>query len=76
MKHKVAKFKGHSGRVCGLSWSKDLKCLASGGKDKVVRIWELSKTTPIHELRGHKGSVKGMSWSTFNPHHLATGMLV
>ncbi|GMH36178.1 hypothetical protein BSKO_04046 [Bryopsis sp. KO-2023] len=73
--HVVNKFKGHSGAINGLSWSGDLQCLASGGADSTVKIWEMAKTQPLQELKGHKGATKAIAWSPHCPTNLLTGSL-
>ena len=52
--------KGHTDTVWGLSISPDDQYIASAGKDKTIRIWNLKERTFLYELNGHKGSVYGV----------------
>ena len=37
--------------------------MVSGGKDKQVRVWDVSKATCLATLLGHTGAVRSLSWS-------------
>lgn len=68
----VQKLTDHSQEICGLKWSKDEQCLASGGNDNKVMVWNLAGI-PINKFSDHKAAIKALAWS---PHHhglLATG---
>lgn len=69
----------HLGCVNCVRWSEDGRCLASGGDDAIVMIWQIKYQGPgvgkssfgtsheqwgcIHILRGHNGDVLDLSWS-------------
>ncbi|CAN0921152.1 Cell division cycle 20.1, cofactor of APC complex [Linum grandiflorum] len=71
-------YRGHNEDVCGLKWSDSGKHLASGGKDNLVHIWDISmaaagRTQYLHRLKGHTSTVKALAWSPFQRNLLATG---
>ncbi|CAN0861094.1 Cell division cycle 20.1, cofactor of APC complex [Linum grandiflorum] len=58
MDHTVKRciYRGHNEDVCGLKWSDSGKHLASGGKDNLVHIWDISmdvagRTQYLHRQR-------------------------
>jgi WD40 repeat protein len=46
--------------------------LASGGEDRLVRLWELSSGKEVHHLKGHQGSVSSLAF-TDDGHFLVSG---
>lgn len=66
-------FRAHNRNVCGLKWSPDGKCLASGSDDNVLKIWQKSYQNPIHSFDSHKGTIKAIAWAPFNENLLASG---
>ena len=44
---------GHPGGVFSLAFAPDAKTLASGGGDKLIRLWDLPGQRPLLQLRGH-----------------------
>ena len=64
--HKVGVLQGHSGEVCGLAWRPDGDCIASGGNDNVVNIWDgrvgdvttNGRSVPKFTKRNHTAAVK------------------
>jgi cell division cycle 20, cofactor of APC complex len=38
--HIASKYKGHTQEVCGLSWNEDGSCLASGGNENYLCLWD------------------------------------
>lgn len=48
---------GHTDNVLSVAFSPDGKFLASGGKDRQVRIWELLTGTTVRILQGHHDKV-------------------
>lgn len=67
------KFTGHEQEVCGLKWNSEGTCLASGGNDNKVCLWEMASTTPVKVLDGHKAAVKALAWCPWKRQMIATG---
>ena len=45
---------GHMGHVLAVALSTDGKFLASGGRDDLVFVWDLSTSVLVRTFRGHK----------------------
>jgi cell division cycle 20, cofactor of APC complex len=84
--HVVSKYKGHTQEVCGLQWNDDGSCLASGGNENFLCLWdaamssrERSRTSrnslhaPRQILKQHKAAVKALGWCPFHRGLLASG---
>jgi len=54
--------KGHHDEIMALSVSTDGRYLASGGKDKVIHIWDVRSNTLIDTFSGHRDTVTGLSF--------------
>lgn len=79
-KHHVGSFMGHEGQVSGLRWSPSGQHLASGGQDKLVKIWTntinhdtVNDKKLLHSFSEHQAAVRAISWCPWNPTILATG---
>lgn len=57
------RFKSGTSLVVSADWSADGKYLATGGFDKVIRIWDLQTGENISTLLGHTNSVSSLSFS-------------
>lgn len=53
---------GHSHQVLGLSVSSDGNLLASGGRDKMVCLWDVRSNTLVQKLKGHRDDVTCLSF--------------
>lgn len=59
----AASLDGHSDAVLVVAFSPDGECLASGGGDNQIRIWDIATTTPLETLSSHNHWVQVLSWS-------------
>lgn len=82
----VARYRGHQQEVCGLKWNEDGSCLASGGNENYLCLWDaamsgrersntrqLSNQAPRVILKKHRAAVKAIDWCPFHRGLLATG---
>jgi WD40 repeat protein len=46
-----------------VAWSPDGKLIASGGQDRVVRLWDAATGTQLQVLGGHTRTVSGLAFS-------------
>jgi WD40 repeat protein len=58
----VRRFEGVEG-VQSVALSRDGRRLLTGGKDKIVRVWEVSTGKVLHGLRGHTGMISCVAFS-------------
>lgn len=56
-------YRGHTDDVEVVVWSPDGRRLASGGRDKTVRIWDAATGSQLLIYRGHTDWVYGIAWS-------------
>ncbi len=56
-------FQSGTSIVISMAWTADGKYLATGGIDKVIRIWELDSGKNVAKLFGHTNSVSSLSFS-------------
>jgi hypothetical protein len=61
----VLSLKGHKKEVHTVAFSRDGKRIASGGHDKLIKLWDAEKGTEIGSINGPKNSLIGMV--TFSP---------
>lgn len=52
-------FYGHTQEVCGLRWSSFNSCLASGGNDNTIFLWNVKAGKRQHVFKEHLAAVKG-----------------
>lgn len=60
---------GHSDEILCLALSYDFKFLASGGKDKSIKIWDPETCKQIYSFEGHRDTVSGLAFR-LNSHQL------
>jgi eukaryotic-like serine/threonine-protein kinase len=59
----VYRWNAHIGPVSGLAWSPNGDLLATGGIDKLVKVWNAnSQDKEIAKLEGHTGQVFAVAW--------------
>lgn len=55
---------GHTGAVKALAWAPQGNYLASGGEDRLIRIWDLEARKEWTQLLpGHSGQIEVLAWS-------------
>ncbi len=50
-------YRGHSDNVFTVAWSPDGKYIASGSRDKTVRVWDVATGEDYFIYRGHNKCV-------------------
>ena len=56
--------RSHPSSVMSVSFSSDGRYVASGSKDKTVKIWEIQTNKCLSTLQGHTSSVMSVSFSS------------
>jgi WD40 repeat protein len=64
---------GHERALLALAFSRDGKHLASGGIDKVIRVWEVATGKEEAALKGHAGAVTSLAFSPDGTRLLSAG---
>jgi len=54
---------GHSDYVFSVAWSPDGGRLATGSKDRVVKVWDAASGQQLLNLIGHSDAVRSVAWS-------------
>jgi len=63
---------GHIGEVLSIAISSDGKYLASGGKDRFVRIWDTQSNKLLDSFKGHRDKITALSFRV-GSHQLFSG---
>ena len=53
---------GHQGVITSVCWSRNGRCLVTGGMDKTIRLWEFVNGQAIAKFEGHQGKVSGVAF--------------
>lgn len=68
--HETVFTESHTGKVSALAFHADGTLLASGGDDRIIRIWKIDTPqapTLEHVLRGHENSITALAFSPTLP---------
>ena len=57
---------GHFDEIMACDLSRDQKLLATGGKDRIVRIWNTEKRTLVTKFKGHVDTITSIKFDTEN----------
>jgi WD40 repeat protein len=57
---------GHFDEVCSFAVSPNGKFLVSGGKDRVVRVWDIHNQKQIQTFLGHRDTITGITFDKEN----------
>ena len=60
----VATYKQHKGRVLTVAFSRDGKRVASGGDDRLVKLWDAATGNEIKSIKAHGHTVLSVAYST------------
>ncbi|MES1177638.1 MAG: protein kinase [Myxococcales bacterium] len=61
--HSERRLEGHSGTVLSLTLAEQGRYLASGGADRMVRLWDTVSGKPLQPPIAHSDAVDSLSWS-------------
>jgi WD40 repeat protein len=59
----VAEFQGHKDAILTVAYSPDGKSIATGGKDRVLRIFSAATGEVVAELHGHNDAIGNVAYS-------------
>ncbi len=61
-------YHGHSDNVFTVAWSPGGTSIASGSRDKTVRIWNANTGEDSRTYRGHASYLLSVAWCRYGPH--------
>lgn len=70
--NEILTLRGHGEAVTSVDFSPDGRYIASGSKDKTIKIWDAETGNEISTLQGHLGDVFSVCFSP-DSHHLVSG---
>lgn len=59
---KVPKVKAHKNEVLSLAASSDGRYLVSGGRDRLIKVWDCRTDTVVETFKGHQDSVSSLAF--------------
>ena len=59
----IGLLKGHTNYVFALAFSSDSRYLASGSRDRTIRIWDMDQRREVHLLKGHEDDIYAVAFS-------------
>ncbi len=59
----VFRLEGHEGGVRAVAWSPDGKYIATGGADRLGRLWDAATGKEVRKFEGHAGTVEAVAFS-------------
>jgi WD40 repeat protein len=59
----ITAYHGHTSTIFAVAWSPDGRCIASGGNDSTVQIWDGMNGHHLLTYRGQTAPVRGVAWS-------------
>ena len=59
----ILTLRGHDGEAFGVAFSPDGKRIASGGRDKLLHLWDAETGQAILAIRGQAGEILGVAFS-------------
>jgi WD40 repeat protein len=64
----VATLQGHTRYVNSITFSPDGNYLATGSKDKTIKLWSIETLKEVATLQGHNDSVLSVAFSPDSKH--------
>lgn len=58
----LAVLSGHAGGTTCLAFSPDGRRIASGGRDRTIRIWDVANSSEVAQLSGHTHDIAGLAF--------------
>jgi len=68
----IKEFAGHRDRVRSVGWNCHGDKMATGSSDKMVKLWKVTSTQAVSELKGHTDAVWKLAWNPTHPEQLAS----